>query len=130
MVRAEFFTQVFELVDFENNAVEIEFLQIRRRWLRNVLAAVRTRTPGMIHARGIVRRERAAMGQHDLEIGEALHDSIEDKIVNGNGGIERVADNVGEVVIAKPIACERGGMNKNCGVQFLRLGPERIETWC
>jgi hypothetical protein len=82
----------------------------------------------MIHAGEIVRGEGAAMREHELQVREALEDAVEDQIVDTGRRIERVADDVEEVMRRETLAREGRRMDEHRHIQLLHRRPERVET--
>ena len=73
------------------------------------------------------------MRRADLQAGKAIERALEDQVRERDGGVERIADDVGEIAVAlKPVlelirravAC---GWMKTSDAQLLGLGPERVE---
>jgi hypothetical protein len=64
------------------------------------IAVLRRHEAGMIRARRVGAEIAAAMGREDLQAGEAVQGPFEDQVLQGKGGIERVADGVRKPAIA------------------------------
>ena len=99
MIGAVLVDEVLQLVVGVDEGIEIEPLQIGRRHLLQVLAAIRPRRGGVVDAPGISRQQTAAMGDDDLEAGILIEDAAKDQMMHGDRRIEWVADDIGEVVV-------------------------------
>ena len=66
-----------------------------------MLTAIGPGAKGVIHPCAISAGESTAMGEEDLEARVSRHDPVENQIMDRNSGIERVADDVGQIVFAK-----------------------------
>src|ERR1700682_5185620 len=86
----------------------------------------------MITARGVGAEIAAAMRGNDLEAREAVERSLEDQMLQGNRGVERIADGVRQPAIAlEALGKLRPALRmdeQNCA-EFFRLGPDRMEFW-
>ena len=83
----------------------------------------------MINAAGIGGEITAAVHSKDFEVGMALKHAVEDKVVQRDAGIERIADDVVEVITAQPIGVRKSvGMKDDQHAELLGLGPERAQT--
>ena len=111
----------------EDDAVEIDFLQVLGRRLRKARPRVLARAPGMVDAAGIGRQEAAAVDGEDLQVRQALENAVEDQAMQRDGGLQRVADDVGEVVFLEaPPLGEAVGMDHDEAAELLGLPPERL----
>ena len=81
----------------EHDRVEIDFLQVLGRWLRQIVGDIGTRAPGVIDAARVAAEIAAAVHRKDFQIGMPLQHAVEDQVVQRDGGIERIADHVGEI---------------------------------
>jgi hypothetical protein len=71
----------------------------------------------------------AAVRQHHLQLGIALHHAVEDEMASRHRGLQRVADDVVEVVIEQPLALGvAGGMHEDDHVELLHLGKEFFQA--
>jgi hypothetical protein len=57
----------------------------------------------MIAARRIGAEIAAAMRRQDLQAREAVQRSLEDQVLQGEGGVERVADRIRQPAVALPL---------------------------
>ena len=68
------------------------------------------------------------MRQHDLQLRVALHDAVEDQVARRHRGLERVADDVVEVVVHQPLALrEADGVHEDDNVQLFGFRKEFFE---
>ena len=83
----------------------------------------------MIDAAGIGRKIAAAVHREDLQLGMPLQHAVEDQVVQGDGGLERIADHVVEVEAREPLGVgEAVGMDDDERVELFGLLPERREV--
>src|SRR5262249_13205407 len=121
--------EIIELMVREHDRVEIELLQIVTRRALNHLAAVGSCAMDMVVAAAIGRRITAAMRETYLQLRIVLEHAAEDHMTDSHGGIERIADDVDEIMLSETLAMgEAGGMHENENVELLRLGEERPEA--
>src|SRR5439155_7307993 len=65
----------------------------------------------------------------DLQVGKPLEHAAEDKVTQGNSGVQRIADHVRQVVPGDALAERRSrGMNKDQRAESLSRGPEGLES--
>src|SRR5512133_1963636 len=84
----------------------------------------------MVAARGVGAEIAAAMRGNDLESGKAIERSLEDQVLQGDRGIERIADGVRQPAIALETLGEfRRALrvNEQHRTEFFRLGPDRMK---
>ncbi len=75
----------------------------------------------------IGRQEAAPVRDEHLQAGMGVQDAVEDEMAHRDGGIQRVADDVHEVVLAQPSALgEAVRVQEHEGAQ--RLGPGKERT--
>ena len=70
------------------------------------------------------------MGGAELQARKAIQRTLENQMRQGNGGFERIADDIGQQAIAlQPFLEIRDalGMEKHQDAQFLGLGPEGVK---
>src|SRR5918911_5186927 len=70
------------------------------------------------------------MGGTDLEPGKTIQRALENQMREGNGGFDRIADNVGQQAIALQAFLEIRdalGMDENERPECLRLGPKGVK---
>src|ERR687892_2886971 len=85
--------------------------------------------PAVDEARLLVRQEAAAVRQEDLEVGMALEHPCEDQAGGGDRGIERVADEVAEIIILQPVGRGRcGRVDEDQVAELRRGGPDRFRA--
>src|SRR5690348_14519003 len=129
MFGAVLLDEVFKLVVREDNRVEIEPLQIRRRHPIYLLAAVGARRCRMVDAAGISRQIAAAMGDDELQIGVVVKHTAEDQMMDGDGRIEWVANDIDEVMVGKPPRLGKAGrVHEDEKSEFLDAGEHLAES--
>src|SRR5262249_3233763 len=115
-----------QLMRCEYDRVEIDFLQIGARWVRQVTVRIRARPPGMVDPPRIGAQKSAAVNGQDLQAGVALKYAVENQIMQRDRGIERIADHIVEVEAREPVGLgESGRMDQNKRAEFFGLAPER-----
>src|SRR5665213_572858 len=81
----------------EHHGVEMKLFQILR-WLlfqRDIrIAVLRRHKAGVVVASGIGTEIAAAMGRNNLEARETIQRSLENQVLQGDGGVERISDRV------------------------------------
>ena len=121
--------QVLQLAGLEDHGVEEELAQVGGGRLRDALTHVLARAPAVVEPSRVGRQVAAAVHHEDLEAGMAFDDAVEDQMRGGEGGFERVADDVDEVVVLHPL--RMGGslrVDDDDESECLDLGPERVEA--
>src|SRR5581483_4062153 len=84
---------------------------------------------GVVDAAGIGRQIAAAVRQYQLQVGVVLQHAAEDQVMHRDGGVERVADDVGEVVVAEPARLgEAGRVHEQGEAEILGAGEDRAEA--
>src|SRR4029077_6240494 len=84
----------------------------------------------MIDAAGIGRKIAAAVHREYLQPGVPLQYAVEDQVVQGDGGFERIADHVVEIEPREPFGVgEPVGVDADARVALSGLQPERREIW-
>ena len=68
------------------------------RLLLDVLLRLRPHPPAVLPARRLIGREAAAMREHDLQFGMAVDHAAEIEAGGGDGGVERIADQVAQII--------------------------------
>src|SRR4029453_16152726 len=84
----------------------------------------------MVAARGIGGEIAAAMRGNDLEPGEAIKRSLEDQVLQGDRGVERIADGVRQPAVTLETLGEFRRtlrVNEQHRAEFFRLGPGGME---
>src|SRR6266850_5813249 len=84
----------------------------------------------MVAARGVGAEIAAAMRGNDLEPGEAIERSLEDQVLQGDSGVERITDGVRQPAVALETLGQFRRtlrMNEQHRAEFLRLGPDGME---
>jgi hypothetical protein len=75
------------------------------------------------------------MGRADLQAREPIERALKDQMRQGNGGLERIADDIAEVAVTleamtelrrRPIGLR---VDENKHIQLLGLGPEWVEPF-
>src|SRR5689334_18430256 len=120
---------MFQLALVEHYGVEIELLQIFRRWLLDVDPAILAMRECMVEAAPIGRQIAAAMGDADLEFGKTLEIAVEDQLSHAQRRIQGMADRVREIVVlhaADQAGAER--MQEDEKAKFLDAGKEFLEA--
>src|SRR5947209_18828006 len=86
-----------------HDGIEIEALE-RIRW-RLIELALRlcAHVPTVHETSGLIGDESPAMGEADLQRGMALEHAAEHETCGGDGGVERVADQISEIIGRQPI---------------------------
>src|ERR1700704_4488555 len=80
----------------------------------------------MIDAAGIGRKIAAAVHRQYLQPGMPFQYAVEDQVMQGDGGFERIADYVVEVEAREPLGVgEAVGMDDDECVELFGLLPER-----
>src|SRR5262249_61548244 len=92
-----------ELLAVEPDRVEVELGERLARLPLEDGARVDAGAPRVIHAGRVVGDVAAAVRRHDLELRELFEDAVEHEVADRHGGVERVTDDVDEVVIREPL---------------------------
>ncbi len=120
--------QETELVGGEHHRVEVEHGEVLTGWAGQAVTHVLTGVIGMVEAPGIHGQEPAAVGEDELEVGESLHDAVEDEPAGADGLLQRVADRVDEVVVHEPLRLgEPGRVEEDHEPELFDLRPEVVE---
>src|SRR6266540_5451363 len=90
-----------------HDGIEIEALERLCRRFGKLALRLLAHVPAVHEAPGLVGNKPAAMGEADLQRRIALEHAAENQACGGDGGIERIADQIGEVVRRKPIWAPR-----------------------
>src|ERR1700682_4997334 len=86
----------------------------------------------MITARGVGAEIAAAMRGNDLEAREVIERSLEDQMLQGNRGVQRIADGIRQPAIAlEALGKLRRALrvDEQNRAELLSLGPDRMEFW-
>src|ERR1700720_2788533 len=132
---AEWRHQVAQCLGSEYQRVEIELVQIFGRLLLQLdvrVAILRRDEAGVVGARRVGAEISAAMRGKDLEAGKAIERAFEDQVLERDGGIEGVADEVRQPAVALEALGELQRalrVDEQDGAEFLRLRPYRGEIW-
>ena len=90
---------------------------------------LRPHVPAVHPAPALIGNEAAAMHHDEIELGMPLQHAAEDQARRRDGGVERIADQVAEIIGAQPIgAGDIAGMDHHEGVELGRGRPERLEA--
>ena len=82
----------------------------------------------MIYASDIGRKISAAVRAKNLEIGIAIQHAVKDQPMQRDSGVERIADDIVEIVLVKSLPLRKPGrVKKDQRLQFLRPGPNRLQ---
>jgi hypothetical protein len=103
LARADLRHQVAQPFGREHQGIEIELVEIFGRLLLQLdlgIAVRRRDEAGMVGARRVGGKIAAAVCRDDLEAGEAIERAFEDQVLQGNGGVERIADRVRQPAVA------------------------------
>src|SRR6185312_9003248 len=73
------------------------------RLLRNILLRLRPHAPAMNPAPGLVGHEAAGMGEADFQPRVPVHDAAEHETSGGDGGVERIADQIDQIIGLQPL---------------------------
>src|SRR3954447_5228246 len=90
--------QKFQHVLRVHDGIEVEPSKRLRRRLGQLVLRLLAYMPAVQEAPGLVGHEAAAMGEADLECRVALEHAAEHQARGGDGGIERIADQIVEVI--------------------------------
>ena len=111
------------------DGVVVETLGDTLRLRRHVLLRFGAHFPAVLPARRLIGREAAAMGQHDLQLRMTVHDAAENKTGGGDGGVERVAYQIAEIIRLQPVgARDVVGMDEHEGAELFGRRPQRLEA--
>src|SRR5215469_5082639 len=84
--------------------------------------------PAVHPASALIGNKAAAMDHEKIELGIARQDAAEDQARGRDGGVERIADQVVEIISAQPVgAGDIAGMDQYQGVELGGRRPERFE---
>src|SRR5580700_5910274 len=112
----------------QNGVVE-EAVEIPRRRMLHMHFRFRPHLPAVHPAAALVWDEAAAVRHDEIQLGMALEHAAENQAGAGDGGVERIADQVAEIIRAQPVgAGDIAGMDHHEGVEFGGRGPERLEA--
>ena len=78
----------------------------------------------------LLKPDYKGMRGNDLQAGEAIERSLEDQVLQGDRGVERIADGVRQPAIALEALGELRHalrMDEQHRAEFLRLGPDRMK---
>ena len=90
----------------------------------DVLLRLGAHLPAVLPARRLIGREAAAMRQHDLQFRMAVDHAAEIEAGRGNGGVERIADQIAEVIGLQPVgAGDVDRMDEHEGAELLGGRP-------
>ena len=129
VVGAHLLHQELQVRGVEDQAVDVDLLEVGARRARDVVPALGPQVVGVVHPRGVERQVAAAVHGHELDVGVVLQHAAVDDPGQRDRGVERVADHVGEVVLPEPLAAgEAVGVEHHDNVELLGLGPERPEA--
>ena len=128
MGRAELLHQELKLRLGVQDGVPVERADCLGRRLLQVLLRLGTDVPSVLPAPGLIRREAAAMHHVEADVGKALDHAAEHETGRRNGGVERIADQVVEVIVLHPIdAGDVIRMHHAERVVLVRHLPHRLE---
>src|ERR1700719_2803145 len=107
----------------QNGVVE-EAIQIRRRRMFDMHLRLRPHLPAMHPAAALVRDEAAAVRHDEIELRVPLQHAAEDQTGAGDGGVERIADQVAEIIGPQPVgAGDIAGMDHHEGIELFGRRP-------
>src|SRR6202035_5274318 len=107
------------------DGVVIEPLDPRLRRLLDVDLGLRPHLPAVRPAAGLIGNEAAAMHQADLQRGMALEHAAEYQAGRRDGGVERIADEIVEIVGAQALGgTDIDRMDEQERVELAGGGPE------
>ena len=128
VVGADLLDQEFQHRRGMQDGVVEEALGDVLRLLRHVLLRLRPHRPAVLPARRLIGREAAAMRQHDLQFRIAVEHAAEHQAGRRDGGVERIADQVGEIIRLQPVgAGDVVGMDEHEGAELFGRRPQRLE---
>src|SRR5580698_4685605 len=112
----------------QNGVVE-EAVEIRRRRMFHMHFRLRPHFPAVHPSPALVRNEAAAMRHDEIQLRMSLQHAAEDQAGAGDGGVERIADQVAEIIGAQPVgAGDIAGMDHHEGVELFGRRPQRLKT--
>src|SRR6185312_2023055 len=83
----------------EDQRIEVEPPQVMARWLRDMPPTVRPGPPGMVEPPPVSCCVSTAVRNAELEARELVENPLEDEVRDGDRGVDRVAEQVVEIVI-------------------------------
>jgi len=87
----------------------------------------------LIHASAIGRQVASGVGRTQLQVGKAVQRPFKNQVREKNGGFKRIANYIFEEAVSLYAGGDSGGhrailrVHENKRLQFLCLGPERVE---
>src|SRR5579872_2957032 len=98
------------------------------RRMRQAALAVRTGTPGVVHAARICAEKAASMHGQDLQVRMTFEHAVENQIVKRQRRLQWVADDIVEVETGEALALSKSvRMDDDESTELFGLGPERRE---
>ena len=111
------------------DGVVAQAVEITLRRMFQMQFRLRPHLPAMHPAAALIGNEAAGMHHDEIERGITLHHAAEDQARRGNGGVERIADQVVEIIRAQPVgAGDIAGMDHHEGVELGGGRPDRLEA--
>ena len=93
------------------------------------MAALRALPPGVVHPGGVERQVAATVHDAQLQVGQLLEDTAVDQSGRGDRRLQRVPDDVGEVVVGQALAGgEAVGVDQHHHLELGGPGEERPEA--
>ena len=92
----------------------------------NLLAGVGPRRGRVIDAAGIGREIAATMSDDQFEVGVVVQHAAKDQMMDGDRRIERVADDIDQVVIGKALLVTTKAGGSTVHIQFSKRTSQRL----
>ena len=92
--------ETVHLPPIEYQGVHPQPAQVAGRQLPAAFGAFRSRPPAMVHPAPVTRQIAAAVSHADPQPGEPIEHAAKDEVPDGQGRLERIADEIVEVVLA------------------------------
>src|SRR5215469_3972016 len=100
-----------------------------RRRVRQVRPTIIARAPGVIDPAWITAKIPSAMGRKDFQIRMTLEHAVENKIMERNGRLQRITDDVVEIETRKARAFGKAvRVNNDERVQLVSFRPEWLQA--
>src|SRR5512135_1796973 len=94
--------------------VVVKTLRDVRRLLGNIFFRFGPYLPAMFPTRRLIRREAAAMGEHDGQLGMTVEYTTKVEAGRADGSVERITDQVVQIIGLHPIGARNVvGMHEN-----------------
>src|ERR1700693_1522603 len=118
--------ELHDLLGMDDGVVE-ESVQIRARSLGKLLD-LRAHLPAVVDAADQDEQSPAAMGPAEAEVGMAVEHAAEDEVARGDGRVDGIAQEIGEIEFPQAIAADGlQRMQEDGQVELLYARPDRFE---